>query len=43
MVERDGETIGVIAVTTPLRTEARPAVDHLPLMGLPSAMLQRRQ
>jgi heavy metal translocating P-type ATPase len=39
MVERDGETIGVIAVTTPLRPEAKPAVAHLLSMGLPSAIL----
>ncbi len=39
VVERDGQPVGAIAVTTPLRPEARPAVDHLAAMGLPSAIL----
>ncbi len=39
MVGRGGGTIGVIAVTTPLRAEAKPAVAHLASMGLPSAIL----
>lgn len=39
MVERDGHLLGVIAVTSPLRTEAGPAVAHLAEMGLPSAIL----
>ena len=38
-VERDGRTIGVIAVSTPLRPEARSAVAHLRSMGLASAIL----
>jgi soluble P-type ATPase len=39
MVERDSQVIGVIAVATPLRAEAGPAVDHLLSMGLSSAIL----
>ncbi len=39
MVERDDQTIGVIALNTPLRSEAKPAVAHLRSMGLPSAVL----
>jgi heavy metal translocating P-type ATPase len=39
VVERDGGPVGAIAVSTPLRAEARPAVDHLTAMGLPSAIL----
>ncbi len=39
VVERDGVTVGAIAVTTPLRPEARSTVDHLGAMGLPSAIL----
>ena len=38
-VERDGDTIGVIAVSTPLRAEAKSAVAHLRSMGLTSAIL----
>ena len=38
-VERDDEPIGVIAINTPIRGEAKPAVAHLRSMGLPSAML----
>ncbi len=39
VVERDGATVGAIAVTTPLRPEAGPAVEHLATMGLSSAIL----
>jgi heavy metal translocating P-type ATPase len=39
VVERDGTPIGAIALTTPLRPEARPAVDHLAAMGLRSIIL----
>lgn len=39
VVDRDGVTIGAIAVTTPLRPEAAPAVRHLEAMGLSSAIL----
>jgi heavy metal translocating P-type ATPase len=39
VVERDGEVLGAIAVTTPLRPEAEPAVTHLRSMGLPSSIL----
>jgi heavy metal translocating P-type ATPase len=39
MLQRDGETMGVIAISTPLRREARSAVDHLAAMGLTSAVL----
>jgi heavy metal translocating P-type ATPase len=38
-VERDGSVIGAVAVTTPLRPEAAPAVDHLHTMGLSSSIL----
>jgi soluble P-type ATPase len=38
-VERDGEVIGAIAVTTPLRPEAGPAVADLRSMGLSTAIL----
>ena len=38
-VERDGEVVGVIALTTPLRPEAGPAVAHLRRWGSPSAIL----
>jgi heavy metal translocating P-type ATPase len=38
-VERDGEVIGAIAVTTPLRPEAGPAVADLHSMGLSTAIL----
>jgi heavy metal translocating P-type ATPase len=38
-VERDHEVIGVIAVATPLRPEAAPAVSHLRSMGLSTAIL----
>jgi heavy metal translocating P-type ATPase len=39
MVERDGEVVGAIAVATPLRPEAAPAVARLSEMGLTSAIL----
>jgi copper-transporting P-type ATPase V len=39
VVERDGVVIGSIAVTTPLRPEARQAVDHLRALGLTSSIL----
>jgi magnesium-transporting ATPase (P-type) len=39
VVERDGVVIGSIAVTTPLRTEARQAVDNLHSLGLTSSIL----
>ena len=39
VVDRDGVAIGAIAVTTPLRPEAVPAVGHLGTMGLSSAIL----
>ncbi|MGO8872691.1 MAG: heavy metal translocating P-type ATPase [Acidimicrobiales bacterium] len=39
VVDRDGEVFGAIAVTTPLRPEAEPAVSHLWSMGLPSSIL----
>jgi cation-transporting ATPase V len=39
VVERDGLAIGAIAVTTPLRPEAKPAVDHLRSMGLSASIL----
>jgi heavy metal translocating P-type ATPase len=39
VVTRDGSVIGAIAVTTPLRAEAAPAVAHLDRMGLPSSIL----
>jgi heavy metal translocating P-type ATPase len=39
VVEQDGATVGAIAVSTPLRPEARPAVEHLRAMGLPSSIL----
>ena len=38
-VDRDGVTVGAIAVTTPLRPEAGPAVHHLRAMGLSSSIL----
>ena len=38
-VDRDGETIGAITMTTPLRPEAGPAVHHLRAMGLSSSIL----
>ncbi len=34
-----GAPVGAIALTTPLRPEARAAVDHLATMGLPSTIL----
>jgi len=37
--ERDGELMGVIAVTTPLRPEAAPAVAHLHRLGLVTGVL----
>ena len=43
MVERDDQTIGVIALNTPLRTEAKPAVAHLRFDGSPVGRAQRRQ
>ena len=39
VVERDGRAVGAIALSTPLRPEARTAVDHLTAMGLPSVIL----
>ncbi len=39
VVERDGDVVGAIAVTTPLRAEALPAVTHLRELGLPSSIL----
>ncbi len=38
-VERDGDVVGAIAVTTPLRPEALPAVAHLRALGLSSSIL----
>ena len=39
VVERDGNVVGAIAVTTPLRPEALPAIAHLRALGLPSSIL----
>jgi len=39
VVERDGDIVGAIAVTTPLRPEALPAVTHLLALGRTSAIL----
>ncbi len=39
VVERDGDVVGAIAVTTPLRPEALPAVTRLRALGLSSAIL----
>jgi len=39
VVERDGSVIGAIAVTTPVRPEAAPAVAHLATMGISSSIL----
>ncbi len=39
VVERGDVVIGAIAVTTPLRPEAKPAVDQLRAMGLDSSIL----
>ncbi len=39
VVDRDAETIGAIALTTPLRPEAVPAIAHLEAMGLSSVIL----
>jgi heavy metal translocating P-type ATPase len=39
VVDRDGVTIGAIAVATPLRPEAGDAVHHLAAMGLSSSIL----
>jgi heavy metal translocating P-type ATPase len=39
IVERDGVTIGAVAVTTPIRPEAAPAVAHLARMGLGASIL----
>jgi heavy metal translocating P-type ATPase len=39
VVTRDGEVVGAIAVTTPLRPEAVPAVAHLQAMGLSTSIL----
>jgi heavy metal translocating P-type ATPase len=39
VVDRDDVAIGAIAVTTPLRPDAKPAVDHLRSMGLSSSIL----
>ena len=38
-VDRDGETVGAIAMTTPLRPEAGAALRHLRAMGLSSTIL----
>jgi heavy metal translocating P-type ATPase len=38
-VERNGVVVGAIAVTTPLRPEARAAVTHLRALGLSSSIL----
>ena len=38
-VERDGDVVGAIAVTTPLRPEALSAVAHLSALGLSSSIL----
>ncbi len=39
VVLEDATVLGVLAVSTPLRPEARPAVDHLRAMGLPATIL----
>jgi heavy metal translocating P-type ATPase len=39
VVERDGDIVGAIAVTTPLRPAALPAVTHLLALGFSSAIL----
>ncbi len=39
VVERDDLPVGAIALTTPLRPQALPAVEHLVAMGLPSVIL----
>ncbi len=39
MVERNGDVVGAIAVATPLRPEAPPAVARLRELGLPSSIL----
>ena len=39
VVERDGDVVGAIALTTPLRPEALRAVTHLSALGLSSAIL----
>jgi len=39
VVEYDGNVVGAIAVTTPLRPEALPAIAHLRALGLPSSIL----
>jgi len=39
VVSEDGRVVGAIAVTTPLRPEAAPAVEHLRSMGLTSSIL----
>jgi soluble P-type ATPase len=39
VVERDDLIVGAIAVTTPLRPEAKPTVEHLGSMGLSSSIL----
>jgi Cu+-exporting ATPase len=39
VVTADGAVLGAIAVTTPLRAEAAPAVSRLRAIGLPSAIL----
>ncbi|MGO8823781.1 MAG: heavy metal translocating P-type ATPase [Acidimicrobiales bacterium] len=39
VVEHDGDIVGAIAVTTPLRPEALPAVTHLRALGLSSSIL----
>jgi soluble P-type ATPase len=39
VVQRDGRVLGVLSVSTPVRPEARPTVDHLRALGLPSIIL----
>jgi heavy metal translocating P-type ATPase len=39
MIQRDGDVVGAIALTTPLRPEARSAVARLRALGLPSSIL----
>ncbi|MGD0882580.1 MAG: cation-translocating P-type ATPase [Acidimicrobiales bacterium] len=39
VVKRDGRVLGALSVSTPLRPEARPTVDHLRDEGLPTTIL----
>ncbi|MGA2835343.1 MAG: cation-translocating P-type ATPase [Acidimicrobiales bacterium] len=39
VVKRDGVVLGALSVSTPLRPEARPTVDHLRRLGLPTTIL----